>query len=169
MRFISLAGLPATTTLLSTSFVTTLPAPTVAPSPIVTPGHIIAPAPIQQSAPMLTGTAHSRPCMPLRSSGTMGCCGVSIWTLGPIRVRGPIVTGTQRHPYEYVPGQTSRIVQLVPINTPSPIVTLNPCPIFANTPSQLKNPFKSAVLFAWSRSSLMAWSFWRWVEAIRWI
>ncbi|KAF6746471.1 hypothetical protein DFP72DRAFT_922800 [Ephemerocybe angulata] len=163
MRFNSLAGFPATTTLLSTSFVTTLPAPTVTPSPIVTPGHIIAPAPIQQSAPMLTGTAHSRPCMPLRSSGTMGCCGVSIWTLGPTRVRGPIVTG-----------HTSRIVQLVPINTPSPIVTLNPYsakigPIFANTPSQLKNPFKRAVLFASSRSSLIACSFWRWVEAIRWI
>ncbi|KAF6743607.1 hypothetical protein DFP72DRAFT_932718 [Ephemerocybe angulata] len=147
MRFNGLAGLPATTTLLSTSFVTTLPAPTVAPSPIVTPGHMIAPAPIQQSAPMVTETAHSRPCMPLRSSGMMGCCGVSIWTLGPMRVREPIITGTQR------------IVQLVPINTPSPIVTLNPWPIFANTPLQLKNPFKRAVLFASSRSSLIACSF----------
>jgi hypothetical protein len=37
-RLITRAGLPTTTTLSGTSFVTTEPAPTVTPLPIVTPG-----------------------------------------------------------------------------------------------------------------------------------
>lgn len=42
------AGLPATTELGGTSFVTILPAPTIELGPIVTPGKIILPCPIKQ-------------------------------------------------------------------------------------------------------------------------
>src|SRR4051812_14637035 len=68
-----LAGLPTTTTLSGTSLVTTAAAPTVTPFPIVTPGQTVAPAPIQQSAPIEMDAAHSRPFIPLRSSGLIGC------------------------------------------------------------------------------------------------
>jgi hypothetical protein len=46
------AGLPTTTLYSSTSFVTTLPAPTTQPFPIVTPANIVALPPIQQSSPI---------------------------------------------------------------------------------------------------------------------
>ncbi|KAF8601213.1 hypothetical protein BDV93DRAFT_239351 [Ceratobasidium sp. AG-I] len=96
IRLISRAGLPATKHRLSTSFVTTLPAPTVAPSPIVTPGQITTAPPIQQSFPIVMGFAHSRPCEPLRSSGRNGWTGVYIWTFGPIMVRSPMVTAAEK-------------------------------------------------------------------------
>ena len=53
--FISRAGLPATTVLSSTSFLTTEPAPTTAFSSTVTPGNIVASAPIQQLRFKCTG------------------------------------------------------------------------------------------------------------------
>lgn len=52
---ITLAGLPATTVLSSTSRVTIAPAATTAFSPTVTPGRIVAPAPIQQLRFRCTG------------------------------------------------------------------------------------------------------------------
>ena len=54
-RLITLAGLPATTVLSSTSRVTIAPAATTAFSPTVTPGRIVAPAPIQQLRFRCTG------------------------------------------------------------------------------------------------------------------
>ena len=50
---ITLAGLPPTTTLLGTSFVTTAPEVITALSPIETPGLIIAPPPTQTLLPIL--------------------------------------------------------------------------------------------------------------------
>lgn len=52
---ITLAGLPPTTTLLGTSFVTTAPEAITALSPIETPGLIIAPPPTQTLLPIFTG------------------------------------------------------------------------------------------------------------------
>ena len=49
------AGIPATTVLAGTFFVTTEPAPTTALSPIVIPGTTVAPAPIQTFRPITIG------------------------------------------------------------------------------------------------------------------
>ncbi len=56
------AGLPTTVApRLSTSLVTTAPAPTIAPSPMVMPPRMMALPPIQTSLPMVTGRAISMP------------------------------------------------------------------------------------------------------------
>ncbi|PSR94229.1 hypothetical protein BD289DRAFT_149051 [Coniella lustricola] len=67
------AGLPATHVNGSTSFVTTLPAPTVLPLPIVTPGRTMTLPPNQQSSPMVMGLPVSGPRVPLRTVGSRGC------------------------------------------------------------------------------------------------
>src|SRR5450755_4276244 len=54
------AGLPATSALLGTSEVTTLPAATTAPSPIVTPARTVAPVPIHTWSPMVTPCERGR-------------------------------------------------------------------------------------------------------------
>jgi hypothetical protein len=83
---------PTTILRSSTSFVTTLPAPTVTPLPIVTPGRITTFAPIQQSSPIVTGFAYSLPSEPRLSSGETGCVAVITETLQARRVRSPILT-----------------------------------------------------------------------------
>ncbi|EAL16961.1 hypothetical protein protein [Bacillus cereus G9241] len=71
---ITLAGLPPTTTLLGTSFVTTAPEAITALSPIETPGLIIAPPPTQTLLPIFTGFPYSLP--EFRSTGCKGCVAV---------------------------------------------------------------------------------------------
>ncbi|OCK82688.1 hypothetical protein K432DRAFT_292716, partial [Lepidopterella palustris CBS 459.81] len=73
------------------SLVTTLPAPTVAPLPILTPGKITTFPPIQQSSPTWTSLPSSGPLVPLRSAGSSGCVPEKKETLGPTRVREPMV------------------------------------------------------------------------------
>ena len=126
---IILAGLPATTLLSGTSFVTTAPAATVQPLPIVTPGQNIAAPPIQQSLPILIGFAYSRPYLPLRSSGLVGCVAAYIWTLGPMIVRSPIETVTVVREIQPAtrfivsPGATFNIVAPGPTPLPVPMVS----------------------------------------------
>jgi len=64
------AGLPATTVLVATFFVTRAPAPMMASSPIVTPGIMIAPPPTHTRLPTLMVLAVSNP--EQRSSASSG-------------------------------------------------------------------------------------------------
>src|SRR5699024_5299553 len=81
ISLIILAGLPPTTTLLGTAFVTTAPDAITALFPIVIPGLIIAPPPIHTLFPMVIGFPYSLP--ELRSVGCNGWVAVKILTLGP--------------------------------------------------------------------------------------
>ena len=90
---ITLAGLPVTTTLSSTDFVTKLPAPTVDPEQIVIPPKIIAPAPIHTSSIMVIDLLVLQIDfgLPLSSGmtlsdGSIGCPVVTNVDLGPTAI-----------------------------------------------------------------------------------
>lgn len=106
---ITLAGFPTTTQKSSTSFVTTLPAPTVTPLPIVTPGNTIAFPPNQQSSPTVMGAPDSGPLVPLRRNGSSGWTPEKKLQFGPTSVRAPMVMG-----------QVSMNVQAAFMNAPLP-------------------------------------------------
>ncbi|CBF70059.1 predicted protein [Aspergillus nidulans FGSC A4] len=74
------------------TLVTTLPAPITAPSPIVTPGSTVTFPANQQSSPIWISFPDSGPDVPLRKSGSRGCVPLYKLTLGPNRVRAPMVT-----------------------------------------------------------------------------
>lgn len=97
------------------TLVTTLPAPMVQPFPIVMPGKMITFPAIQQSSPIVMVPPNSGPLVPLRRSGSRGCVPLNKETLGPIRVRDPILTW-----------QVSRMVQLKLMNTLLPTLILVP-------------------------------------------
>ncbi|PWY70460.1 hypothetical protein BO70DRAFT_321799 [Aspergillus heteromorphus CBS 117.55] len=86
-----------------------------APLPIVTPGSTVTFPPNQQSSPMWIGLLISGPSIPLRTAGSNGCVPVYRLTLGPNRVRAPIVTRL-----------VSRMTQSKLMNAPSPTFTLYP-------------------------------------------
>lgn len=81
------AGFPATKVFVSTSLVTTLPAPTIEPDLIVTPGKIILLAPIQHPFSTIIGLHIVVPCL-LEASPKL-CVTVMKLTSGPIATSSP--------------------------------------------------------------------------------
>ena len=74
--FITFAGLPATTVLSGTSFVTTLPAPTITESPTFTPGRMMERTPITQ-------------CLPITVSAIKSLHASCVKIIAPLRTRVP--------------------------------------------------------------------------------
>ncbi|KAG0123534.1 hypothetical protein HOY82DRAFT_495188, partial [Tuber indicum] len=109
----TLAGFPATAHPGGTSFVTTLPAPTVLPRPILTPGRIVTFPASQQSSSIVMGAPYSGPRSPSRAFALSGCAAAKRQTLGPRRVRAPMVTL-----------HVSSIIQPKFMNTPGDMVVL---------------------------------------------